>query len=245
MRLKITLNSSKVTLPLAYQSIIQGVIYALLSKKEIGNKYHDIGYRYENKIFKCFVFSQLFGNYIVENNLITFHDNFYFYLSSQDEQFLQEIYNTLSNNQTLILNNQLVSIKDIHVFQLPVFTGKRKLTLRTLSPLLIYSTHEKYSTYYKPSDKESEQFLCKNIHDKSLAYGYPLKEEYLKITKVTYEKKRMVKFKNCVYRAYLCELEVEANFETLLFIYNCGLSSKGSCGFGMVEVIDEKSYLSI
>lgn len=243
--MKITLSKPKLTLPLAYQSILQGTIYALLSKNEVGDKYHNVGYQYNRKVFKCFVFSQLFGNYSVSNNMITFHDDFYFYLSSQDEQFMQEIYQTLNNNQFLILDKQKVSIKDIHIFNLTPFAGKKTVTLRTLSPILIYSTHNRYSTYYKPSDGQSQQFILQNIHDKSLAYGYPLKEEHFKIVDVHHERQRMVKFKNCIYRTYLCELEVEVNFETLLFIYNCGLSSKGSCGFGMIEVLDEKSHLSI
>lgn len=216
-----------------------------MSRNDIGNLYHNEGFRYEKKVFKCFVFSQLFGNYSIDQNQIIFQDQFYFYISSQDETFLNEIYQTLNNNNYLMLKNEFVNILDIHIFHLKPFQGEKIVTLKSLSPILIYSTKDNYSTYYKLSDAESNTFILNNIHDKSVAYGYPLKEECFEIINIHYEKKRMVKFKNCVYRAYLSEFEVKTNFETLLFIYNCGLSSKNSCGFGMIEVVNEKSYISI
>ena len=46
---------------MSYQSILQGVIYSLLSKDELGDFYHNDGYHYDKKTFKCFTFSQLFG----------------------------------------------------------------------------------------------------------------------------------------------------------------------------------------
>lgn len=38
----------------------------------------------------------------------------------------------------------------------------------------------------------------------------------------------------------MTKLEIETNFETLSLIYNCGLSSKNSCGFGMIDIAHEK-----
>ena len=52
---------------MSYQSILQGVIYSLLSKDELGDFYHNDGYHYDKKTFKCFTFSQLFGKYKIEN----------------------------------------------------------------------------------------------------------------------------------------------------------------------------------
>ncbi len=245
MRIKLTLSKPNFIIPLTYQSKLQGLIYSLLSKSEIGNHYHNEGYRYDKKVFKCFVFSQLFGQYKIVNKNMIFDDDFYFYISSQDENFLKEIYHTLNQNEFVLLNNELVSIKDIQILDLSSFSDKRTLTIKTLSPILIYSTTDNYSTYYKPSDKEAQQYLINNIRDKAIAYDYPLQELCFHIDHVYYEKKRMVKYKDCIYPAYLSEIDITVNFETLLFIYNCGLSSKGSCGFGMIEVINEKNHISI
>lgn len=243
--MKITLSKENFCIPIAYQSILQGTIYGLLSKNDIGNMYHNEGYHYDRKIFKCFVFSQLFGKYKIVNNNMIFENDFYFYISSQDERFLNEIYKTLIHNDFIVLHRELVKIMNIKLFDIKPFYDIKNMTIKTLSPILIYSTSQKYSTYYKPSDKQSLNYILENIHDKSKAYGYPIQDIQFDIVKINYEKKRMVKFKQCIYKAYLCELEVKTNYETLLFIYNCGLSCKNSCGFGMIEVVDEESHLSV
>ena len=67
----------------------------------------------------------------------------------------------------------------------------------------------------------------------------------IKIDYIIYEKRRMMKFKNCFYECFMTKLEIETNFETLSLIYNCGLSSKNSCGFGMIDIAHEKSNISL
>ena len=223
MRLKIQLSYNNFKVPMSYQSILQGVIYSLLSKDKLGDFYHNDGYHYDKKIFKCFTFSQLFGKYKIENKYLIFDSDFYFYISSLDEEFL----------------------KNISILNLQPFIGTKKICIETLSPMLIYSTKDNYSTYYRPSDKESLNFIINNIQDKCLAYHYPIKELVFKIDYIIYEKRRMMKFKNCFYECFMTKLEIETNFETLSLIYNCGLSSKNSCGFGMIDIAHEKSNISL
>lgn len=245
MRLKITLSKENFSLPIAYHTVIQGVIYSLLQKSGSSNFYHDEGFRYKQKVFKCFTFSRLFGKYKVENGYLVFEKDFYFYLSAQDTMFLQDVYDTLSKQDYLKINHDNVYIKKIDIIELKPFSKTKEITIQTLSPMLIYTTSDNYSNYYKPSQKESTKYIIQNIIDKSNAYGYPINNVVFKIKKVIYEKKCMVKYKDCIYRAYLAKMVIETNYDTLLFIYNTGLSSKGSCGFGMIEVIREKGRLSI
>lgn len=245
MRIKVVLSSKGFTIPISYQSILQGVIYSLLSKDDLGNFYHDEGYHHDRKIFKCFNFSQLFGQYTIKNKVLKFDERFYFYISSQDERFLKSIYKTLLMNETLLIANKYVKIEDVELINLKPFSGIKTVTIQTLSPMLIYSTSNNYSTYYKPSDNQSHQFIIQNIKDKSKAYHYPLKELVFNIKNVIYEKERMMKYKNCFYKCYMTKMEVETNFETLLLLYNCGISSKGSCGFGMIDICYEKGHLPL
>ena len=196
---------------MSYQSIIQGVIYSLLSKDELGDFYHNNGYHYDKKTFKCFTFSQLFGKYKIENKHLIFDDDFYFYISSLDEKFLKHIYKTILLNNSLLINKQQVKIKNISILNLQPFIGTKKICIETLSPMLIYST----------------------------------KDIVFKIDSIIYEKRRMMKFKNCFYECFMTKLEIETNFETLSLIYNCGLSSKNSCGFGMIDIAHEKSNISL
>ena len=245
MRIKISLRKEKFTLPMAYQEILQGIIFAMLSRNELGTKYHDEGYRYNKKTFKCFVFSNILGKFSIMNKKIIFDEYFSFYIASQDEKFIQTIYQVLMNNKFLFFGKTPVEIVKIELIKERPFKGVRKITLETLSPVLIYSTTNDYSTYYKMSDAISKQYILQNIEDKTKAYGYPIDEIVFHIVNVNYEKRRMVEFKNCYYCCYSGELEVETNYDTLLFVLNCGLSSKGSAGFGMVKIKNEKDNLFI
>ena len=78
MKLQLSYNNFKV--PMSYQSIIQGVIWSI--KVSFGDFYHNNGYHYDKKTFKCFTFSQLFGKYKIENKHLIFDSDFYFYFSS-------------------------------------------------------------------------------------------------------------------------------------------------------------------
>ena len=109
MRLKIQLSYNNFTVPMSYQSILQGVIYSLLSKDELGDFYHNDGYHYDKKTFKCFTFSQLFGKYKIENKHLIFDDDFYFYISSLDEKFLKHIYKTIMKNHICLFDYLFIS----------------------------------------------------------------------------------------------------------------------------------------
>ena len=116
---------------MSYQSIIQGVIYSLLSKDKLGDFYHNDGYHYDKKIFKCFTFSQLFGKYKIENKYLIFDSDFYFYISSLDEEFLKHVYKTLLLNDSLLINKQQVKIKNISILNLQPFIGTKKICIET------------------------------------------------------------------------------------------------------------------
>ena len=144
MRLRINLSKENFELPLAYQSILQGVIYVLLSKSSLGNKYHNEGYTYDRKKFKCFTFSSLFGTYEIKDRKIVFEKNFYFYVSSQDEQFMKSLFEVLQFNDYLLVNKTMVNIDSFSFEQLSPFSGQKTVKIKTLSPLLIYSTSNNY-----------------------------------------------------------------------------------------------------
>ena len=71
---------------------------------------------------------------------------------------------------------------------------------------------------------------------KNAAYKSIVKELVFLINEVKKQRKRLVHFKNTFYLAYDVELSIHTNYETLSFLLDTGLSSKGSAGFGMVVV---------
>lgn len=236
MRLKITLSHNSLCLPINYQHILQGLIYSTFDRESYGAFIHDEGYGLDNKKFKFFVFSNLFGNYKINNNIISFNGDVYFYISSYYLDLINKVYESFRNNPYLRLNNNDVYVKHIEILDLDYFDGNREMVLHTLSPVVAYITKDKYVNYFKPSDKEFEELCINNLDDKNLTLDNPFDDLYFKLIEVISEKKRLVSFKNSFYVSYLCDLKVEVNYNALKLIYDTGLSSKGSTGFGMIDV---------
>lgn len=219
----------------------------MLPKEGEGKFYHDQGYQIGDKKYKMFTFSSLFGHYTIDkkNKLIIFDDHCILYISALDEKFLSMIYHYLQMNDVIYLNRQALKISAIDIEELSYFRGEKDIIIQTLSPVTAYVTEGDYTTYYKPEDDMFEPLVFNNIKRKSVAYHYPIDHILFHIKKVYYEKKTMDKFKNNIYEAYLTKMLIHTNYETLLLIYNTGLSSKNSCGFGMIRVKNEKDNLSV
>lgn len=245
MRLCLKLRANNLNLPLAYKHTLQGVIYNMLPKDTMGNFYHDIGYACQEKKYKFFVFSDLFGKYIVENKRIIFEKDIVLYISSLESDFIKEIYNYLIINDFLYIDNQKVEIVSVETNKIPSFMGIKEIMIKTLSPIVTYTSKDKYFTYYKPSDTEFKKLVTDNIVNKIKAYNYLIDDVIFDIVDIKYENKKIVYFKNTFYEAYQCSMRIKVNNNTFRIIYDSGLSAKGSCGFGMIELKNEKNNLSL
>ena len=245
MRIRIDLRKEKFTLPLAYKHIIQATVYNMMDKKEMGKFYHDKGFYDRDKSYKMFVFSDVVGKYKVINKSIVYDDAFSFSISSLDQELIKTIYQFLIENQYIYIAKQKVKIENIVLFECEYFKGSKEICFKTLSPIVAYRSKNRYFTYFKPSSDEFVNLIKDNIHHKINAYHYPQFEIEFDIKQIKYENKRIVYFKNTFYEAYDTEMIVVTNYDTCKIIFDTGLSAKGSCGFGMVEIKNEKMYLSL
>lgn len=236
--MKIELKKKGFKIPISYQSILQGFIYNTFMRDELGSFYHDEGFRLDNKVFKMFVFSNLFGDYAIINKELEFNEHFRFYLSSYDENFIKSFYDFLSNNSNVVLNNQIVEICKVELMDISYFPGVKKVKIKTISPVVVCKTIDKYVNYYKPSDKEFQILITNNLLRKNTAYPCCISQIVFNIEKVHYEKERIMKFKNTFYKAYVTALTISVNFDTMKLIYDSGLSAKGPSGFGMIELVE-------
>lgn len=237
LRLKIEMKKKGFKIPISYQSILQGLIYNTFQQQELGDFYHNRGYTLDEKVFKMFVFSNLYGDYTIENKELCFNERFRFYLSSYDERFIESFYNFLTINSKVILNNQIVDIVNVEMVDLPYYSGIKTIKIKTISPVVAYKTIDKYVQYFKPSDAEFEQLIFNNLIRKDKAYQSHINEIKFKIKEIKFEKERIVKFKNTFYKAYMFMMDIETNYDTLKLLYDTGMSAKGSSGFGMINVI--------
>ena len=139
-------------------------------------------------------------------------------------------------NEKVILNNQCIQLVSIKFMNLEYFAGEKQIVIHTLSPIVTYTTTDRYVDYFKPSDAEFNTLCMNNLLDKCHALDIKQDDISFNVEKVLYEKKRLVKFKNTFYVGYLSEMIVKTNFETLSLLYDTGISAKGPAGFGMIEV---------
>ena len=235
MRLKIEFKCDNLRLPLSYQSILQGFVYSIFDKEEYGTFLHDEGYKLNNKIFKMFSFSNLMGKYNIDGKTVIYNGKVRLYIASYSEEFIQIVYKFLMNNVRIVLHKQFLSVESVQLMDTPYFKGEKDIVVKTLSPLVAYRTEDSYVNYFKPSDSDFEALCLTNLQEKNLAIDTPIRQLIFSIQRVNFEKKRVVQFKNTFYVAYLAELIIHTNYETLDLIYNTGLSAKGSAGFGMIE----------
>ena len=245
VRLKIRLKVDKLNLPISYKHILQGVIYDMLRHDDQGIFYHDKGYQLEDKVFKMFVFSDLLGKYEIKGDRIVFDDQVVFYVSSMDNDFAQQIYTFLENNDAVYMLKQKAGIVSFDVQQIKPFRGVKEITLKTISPITAYTTKDKKVTYFYPGSPEFEKSLRDNIEHKFTAYEYPAQNVEFNITGIEYSKKLIVKYKDTLYAAYKCEFKVLTNYDCLRIMYETGAGSKNSCGFGMIEIRNEKDNISV
>ena len=236
MRVKIELIGKQVRIPINYQSLLQGLIYSMFDKKEYGFFLHEKGYRLDEKVFKMFVFSNLYGKYQIVDHDLIFEDKIYFYVASPVEEFVQNLYQFFINNERVLIGNNILKISKVSFVDAMFFTGEKDVIIKTISPVVVYKTVGKFVNYIQPSDEEFETYCYRNLCKKNDAYKSIVKELVFKINEVKKQRKRIVHFKNTFYLAYDIELSIHTNYETLSFLLDTGLSSKGSAGFGMVVV---------
>lgn len=244
LRLKISLSKKDFKIPISYNSILQGIIYNTFDTGELGKFYHDEGFRSKEKVYKLFVFSNLFGKFKVSDKLLTFEENFYFYISALDERFIAHIYDFFCNNEYLFIGKEKVRISEIKIIDTPILESK-EIWVQTLSPVTVYRKVENCTIYYKPSDNEFFELIEKNIRRKIAAYHYPISEYLFEILEFKNVKERMVRFKDCYYLSYSFQAKIKVSQAIFVLLYNTGVSAKNSCGFGMIDRYYEKNNLSL
>lgn len=245
MRLRIEMKGNDFSVPIAYRHLLQGLIYNMLNRDTTGDFYHNEGFKVERKNYKLFVFSDIYGKYRFEKRRLYFDDTFYFFISSVDEAFINEIYDFLNQNQILVIDRQIVTVTNVKIINTPHIKNSQAIWLKTLSPITVYKKVDDKIIYYKPDDLQFSELIIKNLKDKILAYDYPVGDITFEINDYRNVREKMIEYKDCRYLAFQLQMKCKVSSDVFAFLYNSGVSAKGSCGFGMIDLVYEKNTLSI
>ncbi len=242
MQLKVTFNVNKpVSLPLGHHAAIQGMIYNLLGRSsDYSDFLHDIGYRNGAHSFKLFVYSTLMGPHTINNGRIIFDSNIRLEIRSPKSEFCNILLDTLQNVSTVKLHHQQLFISECSFSKKSISTDS--VNIRMLSPLTLSTTYyeedKKKTHYISPSEPGFGEALQKNTANKyKAAYNEDLNNNIsLEITSLTDEDRYVTKFNNRIYiNGWNGTYKLSAAPEVLSFLYDSGLGSRNSQGFGMFE----------
>lgn len=241
MRIKVCMLAEEdITLPIAYNHIIQKSIYNILDE-DYASKLHDLGYKYKNKVFKLFNFSKFeIENKRIQNNKITIQKGKVdIIISSIDEAFIFKIISAFIEHKCLIFREGILKVNEIYSKKQ---LNRERVVVLTKSPVVVVKpTRESRTKFYNPQDKEFLNSIKNNIIAK---YNSFYNEEYkgslnIEILDENNIRKTIDKYKSWVYEGYLGGFIIEGDIKIVELAYSCGLGSKNSQGFGCVETFKD------
>ena len=242
MRVKISLhNSEGISLPVQYNYHILSTIYSLLPGKK-REFWHEKGFMYGKRHFKLFTFSMLKGKKIRTGNMLHFDNSLFFYISSPKEEFISDVTNGLVKKQYIEIAGQKLFLSGIEFIRVDHF--KSPVKIKTLSPITVYSTFvlpdkKKKTYFYPPTDPKFSELVANNAVKKyTVLYGKEPNNNDFSIKAVKF-RKSVRSFKNGHIMGWSGTFMLNGNVDIIKTVYDTGLGSKNSDGFGMFEILGE------
>lgn len=227
MRIKIScFTHIPLNVPRNYQHILQGIIYSNLGL-DVAKQLHN------HDSFKNFCFSNIQGDFITEEDgSITLLNSFHFYVSSSSLVLMSTLINNLSNNDFIRVLSVPVSI--VSIDQVIPKINSNSVKINMISPVTIYTTENKKTFYYSPSNPKFIEYINSNFLNK---IGDTSGNTRLSLSNFTNVKKIVCKYKGFIIEAYKFKATLNGNIDDLILAYDLGLGGKNSQGFGMFEII--------
>lgn len=243
MQISIQLIGENIVLPIASNESIQGLLYKAISEDlSYSSKMHEEGRCYDGRKYKLFTFGEPEGRYMVQGDEIVYLNGMRLTVRSVDPYFIQLLFLYFTKHEQVRIGNCAVSVGAVTLNDDKIF--EERIVIRTLSPITAYVTDEDgHTVYFSPKDERFYESLITNARRKwGSAYGDA--EECAPCIRgcddVRYIK-RATRFKSTYITAWHGTFVLEGPPKLLDFLYQVGLGSKNSQGFGMFEVIKRGS----
>lgn len=232
-----------IALPLQYNHLIQGMIYHNIDD-ELADFLHNKGFAYNERTFKMFNFSKVFGQFNInkKQKSIEFLSDIKIYISSPMDSFCQSFGNSLLKKGEIFIGQNKLRVKEIQF--IPTNTKSTSILVRTLSPIVAYSTFikpdgGKYTCYFTAREPMFQTLVAENLKKKWQAFYNTSAPEKFEIFPVGNHKQNIVIYKNTVIKGSSGLFRLQGDSELLSFALSAGLGSKGSQGFSCIQIINE------
>lgn len=200
---------------------------------------HDGGYINEDRIFKLFTFSPLRGNYSVKDKKITFSDRVSLEIRSVEPAVIQPLICSFKKGSKVNIGRNILTVEKCILKDKIIFQPCVKI--KTVSPVTAYVTRDYTNRiYFSPDDGDFNQLVVNNAKRKWLSAGKKEEQFDLSLKRIDEIplKKEVTAFKMSHITAWHGGFILEGNPEVINFLYNTGLGSKNSQGFGMFELLE-------
>ncbi|MDO4324668.1 MAG: CRISPR-associated endoribonuclease Cas6 [bacterium] len=231
--------SGTLELPIHYHHILQAILFSgIRSNEEYSTFLHDEGFLRENRRFKMFTFSELSGKYEVVEKRIFFRDRVTFEVRSPDVRFIRILQDGFQKNGIAYGNHKIAEVRTILKDQT---VEQEEAFIKMITPVCVYSTDPftKKTFFYQPNDSSFGDQVEQNFMRKYEAY-YGVKPESgisLQPVEVSYGDKCVTKYKNFYISGWKGIYRLSGERKYLDFLYQTGLGSKNSQGFGMFQLV--------
>ena len=224
-------------LPLAYSYQFSSAVYSLLSAGSSGlaETLHDEGFASGTGRHKLFVISQLSGVSRIEKDGLAFGDHISFEVRSVLPEIIYCLRDAAFERGCLRLFSHELEIRMIEVYDRHLLMQQAEV--KTLSPIAAAVSRDGKTIYYSPEDEGFEQAVNVNLYHKYTAVFGTEPPSVLSVSPLAAPKKVVTKFKGIWITAYHSRLMLSSHPDVIDLLYNTGLGSKNSQGFGMFEPV--------
>ncbi|NLY18305.1 MAG: CRISPR-associated endoribonuclease Cas6 [Clostridiaceae bacterium] len=238
MRLKLLFNCKEdIILTVDYNYHIQSFIYKNISN-DMADFLHQKGYCYNERNFKLFTYSKLFGKctFDKDNKTFCFKPPVTLYISSPVDNFIVSFANhILTNNDIYISKNRL----EVESIEMERDKPEKEIYVKTLSPIVVYSTlfdaaGGKYTCYFMPGEAKFKSLIQENLRKKTIAFGLDPQDGILNIEPIGRIEQKIITYKGFIIKGSEGKFKLKANENLINMALNSGLGSKNSQGFGCI-----------
>ncbi len=238
MRFKLTFNLENEHFPIQYRKNIMSFIK--LSLTEYSEEYYKKLYNQKDNIIKPYTFAVfLKGAKFQEDEIIVESKKIELNIAIADYEIAVILYNAFNHQKykKFSLDRNSMTLENI-TMMLEKEINTDSITVKFMSPLIVRNRQDRKDYYYSFCDKELFiETLKINI------------KEQLKITNMEKEvvddlrievvegKKVITKFYEKKIEGTLGIFKISGNKELLKYLYQAGMGSKRSSGFGMFQII--------
>ncbi len=237
MRFKLYFTLENSEIPIQYRKSI--LSFFKFSLSQYNEEYYKKFYNENDPIVKPYTFSIYLKNpQIQEEKIILDDKRFELNISVADYEAGIILYNALNRQKfkKFSIDKNSWTLKDIELLLEKEITDAT-ITIKFQSPLCARSRQNRKDFYYSFRHKEFEEVVKINIKEQLKITNMPESIVDSFSIKPIQAKKVIIKFYEKQMECSTGIFEISGNKELLKYLYQAGLGSKRSSGFGMFQVI--------